>query len=75
MIRNLLKKYLFDANMSQQKLGDLIDTDRVVVNGVCNGNRIFDYHILLKVCNVLGCTPEDIYDDDVLDVIYSEVKR
>ena len=75
MIRNLLKKYLLDANMSQQKFGDLIGTDRVVVNGVCNGSRIFDYHILLKGCKVLGCKPEDIYDDDVLDVIYSEVKR
>ena len=74
MIRNRLSEHLFRANMSQRKLADAVGTWQYAVSDVCQGRRIFDVPLLLRVCKVLDCAPRDIYDDDTLGVIYPEAR-
>ena len=57
MIRNRLSEHLFRANMSQRKLADAVGTWQYAVSDVCQGRRIFDVPLLLRVCKVLGCEP------------------
>ena len=74
MIRNRLSEHLSRANMSQRKIADAVGTWQYAVSDVCQGRRIFDVPLLLRVCKVLGCEPRDIYDDDTLGVIYPEAR-
>ena len=74
MIRNRLSEHLFRANMSQRKLADAVGTWQYAVSDVCQGRRIFDVPLLLRVCKVLGCTPRDIYDEDIIRVVYPEAR-
>lgn len=75
MIQNRLNDHLIRANISQTTLAHMVGTYQPVVSGVCNGTRIFDYPLFLRVCKVIGCVPRDIYDDDTIRVIYPEVDR
>ena len=58
-----LAELLKEKEISKYKLGRLAEMERTHINKYCNNDVTrFDYAVLVRICNVLDCTIDDILE-------------
>jgi len=71
MVRNLIRKYRTDRNLSQAELSDLMpgSPGKTVLSLIENGHVLPTCDVLESLCDVLKCTPTDLYDANDLNLM------
>lgn len=74
MIQNKWKKRLAFAERSQNSVADEAGIDRGTFSRACSGSGILPYADMERVCDIIGCKPYNIYDDETMVAIYQTGK-
>ena len=59
-----LRYYRRALGLTQKELGDRIGVTSQAVNKWENGSRLPRMNDVLRICEVLGCTPDDLIKDE-----------
>lgn len=59
-----LRDYRRANGLTQKELGDRIGVTSQAVNKWENGSRLPRMNDVLRICEVLGCTPDDLVKED-----------
>ena len=70
MVRTSWKKVLERSNRTQRSLASALRTNIVEVNMVVQGRAFLTPPKFAAACELLECSPADVYDADVLALMY-----
>ena len=70
MVRTSWKKMLERSGRTQRSLASALRINIVEVNMVAQGRAFLTPPKFAAACELLECSPTDIYDDDVLALMY-----
>ena len=70
MVRTSWKKVLERSGRTQRSLASALRINIVEVNMVAQGRAFLTPPKFAAACELLECSPTDIYDDDVLALMY-----
>lgn len=70
MVRTSWKKVLERSSRTQRSLASALRINIVEVNMVAQGRAFLTPPKFAAACELLECSPTDIYDDDVLALMY-----
>ena len=69
VVNEKMKKARQDKSLSQSDLAKLVGVSRQTVNMVESGEYNPTLALCIKICNVLGCTLNDLFWEDNNDVL------
>ena len=70
MVRTSWKKVMERSNRTQRSLASALRINIVEVNMVVQGRAFLTPPKFAAACELLECSPTDIYDEDVLAIMY-----
>jgi len=57
-----LKRLRTQLNMTQEQLAELVDLSAIYIRYMESGNRVPSLENMIRICNVLGCTMDELLD-------------
>ena len=75
MIRNNWRGLIDKAGIKQNDIAKRAGVSAGLLSQTVNGQSVLEYDVLVTVCEIIGCKPENVYDEAIMESVYHKTKK